>query len=71
MATPKRVYIIRNTTTGDERLVRAINASQARNHVARDTFAVAVASQNQLVELLTGEERMTVEDAGAVEPEAT
>ena len=70
MATAKRVYIIRNSETGDKRLVRAVNASRARNHVARDTLTVKVASQDQLIALLAGEERVTVEDAGGEPVEA-
>lgn len=66
---PKRIYLVRNTNTGDERLIRAANASQARNHAARDTLAVAVATQDQLVALLTSGERHEVEEAG-VEVEA-
>ena len=62
---PKRIYLVRNTDTGDERLIRATNAAQARNHAARDTLAVAVATQDELVALLTGEQKHEVEEAGA------
>lgn len=65
MATAKRVYLVRNVETGTKQLIRAINASQARNHASRDTFTVVVASQDQLIALLSGEDRLTVEDAGA------
>ncbi|MCE2661155.1 MAG: hypothetical protein LW854_23495 [Rubrivivax sp.] len=64
---PKRIYLVRNTETGDERLIRAANAAQARNHAARETFGVAVASQEQLVALLTGDTPAPVEDASAAE----
>lgn len=63
---PKRIYIVRNEDTGDERLIRAANVAQARNHAARDTLKVAVATQDQLVALLTGDEKHEVEEAGEV-----
>lgn len=66
---PKRIYLVRNSETGAERLIRAVNVAQSRNHAARDTLAVAVATQEQLVSLLTGDERVAVEEAG-VELEA-
>lgn len=62
--TARRTYLIRNTETGVERLVRAANAASARNHVARDTLDVRVATQDQLIALLTAEAPITVEDAG-------
>jgi hypothetical protein len=62
-ATPRRIYLVRNTETAEERLVRAANPAQARSHAARAVFEVAVASQDQLVALLTGEEPVKVEDA--------
>lgn len=40
------------TGVGGTRLVRAANASQARNHVARNQYHVAVASQHDLVSLV-------------------
>ena len=64
MAAAKRIYILRNAETGVERLVRASNATQARAHVARDTFSISVASQDQLVALLTAEDPPEVETAG-------
>lgn len=63
----KRIYLVRNTDTGDERLIRAATAAQARNHAARDTLAVAVATQDQLVALLTGDEQVQVEESGEQE----
>lgn len=61
--TPRRIYIVRHTDTGAERLIRATTAAQARNHAARDTIEVDVASQEQLVSLLTGAEPARIEDA--------
>ena len=61
--TPRRIYIVRHTDTGAERLIRATTAAQARNHAARDTIEVDVASQEQLVSLLTGAEPVRIEDA--------
>lgn len=64
---PKRIYLVRNADTGDERLIRAANVAQARNHAARDTLLVGVASQEQLVALLTGDAPAKVEEAGEQE----
>jgi hypothetical protein len=47
VATNKRIYVVGT----DERLVRAANAVQARNHVAKATIGVRVASQEDLVKL--------------------
>lgn len=60
---PKRIYLVHNAATGTQRLIRASNTYQARNHAARDTLAVQVATQEQLVALLTGHARVAVEDA--------
>lgn len=61
-----RIYLVRNEDTGEERLIRAANSVQARNHAARDTLKVAVATQDQLVALLTGDEKHEIEEAGEV-----
>lgn len=61
MAAQTRIYLVRNqlvevdAETGKTtcRLVRAPNAAQALRHVAADTLAVEVASQDELV-LLVG-----------------
>lgn len=60
--TPKRIYVVQKAGTEQRRLIRASNVAQARNHVARDTLQVAVASQDELVSLVSGGAR--VEDAG-------
>jgi hypothetical protein len=36
-----RVYLVR-TQDGKNRLIKATNVAQARNHAARDTFAVSI-----------------------------
>lgn len=70
MPTPTRIYAIRNTDTGEERLVRAPNAARALAHITRTSYTAEVASQEQLVALLTGENRIEIEDATAqAEPE--
>lgn len=58
MAAQTRIYMVANAqgraADGSElpsRLVRAPNAAQALRHVAADTLAVAVASQDDLVRL--------------------
>ena len=65
-----RIYLVRHVDTGCERLIRANTAAQARNHAARDTIEVDVASQEQLVALLTGENNVPVEDASVRDSEA-
>ena len=67
--TPRRIYLVRNTDTGAERLIRAATVAQARNHAARDTLEVSVATQDQLVALLTGLDTVAVEDAAERETE--
>lgn len=75
MATPQRIYRVANfiadvdADTGRTftRLVRAPNAAQALRHVAADTLNVAVASQDDLVELI--EAGVKVESAGEPVPE--
>lgn len=54
-----RIYMIANADARDAagneipaRLVRATNAARALRHVAADTLAVALASQDDLVRLL-------------------
>lgn len=61
--TPRRVYAVHHAATGTTRLVRAVNVAAAIRHVVRTAYAVEVASQDALIELLTAGTR--VEDAGA------
>lgn len=68
--TPRRIYLVRHTDTGTERLIRASTAAQARNHAARDTIEVDVAGQEQLVALLTSAQPARIEDASQREDEA-
>lgn len=69
--TPRRIYLVRHTDTGAERLIRALTPAQARAHAARDTIEVSVASQEALVALLTsGEWPGQVEDASATADDA-
>jgi hypothetical protein len=57
----KRIYLV---GTGQQvRLVRAPNRAQALAHVARSTIAVSVATQNDLVKMLTA--GIQVEDVAA------
>lgn len=61
------IYLIRNIDTNDQRLVRAPNAPQAVRHVARSTLTrstltAEIASQEQLVALLTDTPPVAVED---------
>ena len=61
-------YVIRNTETGEERLVRADNQAQALRHITRTTYSVEVATVDQAVALLTAEPPYRVEVAG-IDPE--
>lgn len=63
--TPTRIYLVRNTDTAEERLVRAVNAPRALAHIVRTSYSAEVASQEQLVALLTGDDRVQIEDASA------
>lgn len=75
MATPQRIYRVANYIADVDadsgglwtRLVRATNAAQAMRHVAADTLHVAVASQDDLVELI--EAGVKVENSGEPAPE--
>jgi hypothetical protein len=54
MEAATRIYKVENTHTVHAvpaRLVRAANSTQARNHVARESISVKVASQDDLIEL--------------------
>ena len=61
------LYLIRNTETAVERLVRARNKSAALRFVMRP-LTIAAAKPEQLVALLTGDDPITVEDADQAEP---
>ena len=74
MSTATRIYAVRKKLprvgepVTDTRLVRAPNAAQALRHVAADTLAVAVAGQDDLVELVAA--GVKVEDSGRQEEAA-
>lgn len=71
----KRIYIVRDATTGDERLVSAASQAAALSHVAKTTFYVSVASVADAIRLTTegvateeaGKARATQAEAGPVE----
>jgi hypothetical protein len=69
--TPTRIYLVRNTDTGDERLVRAPNVARALAHIVRVSYTCEVATQEQLVALLTTADPTEVEDALARDDEPT
>lgn len=48
-----RIYAVKDKTN-TVRLVKATHPSHALRHVAADSFSVDVASQDQLVELVSG-----------------
>ena len=58
-----RIYLVRNTDTGTESLVRAPNRAQALRHIVKTTYTVDLASQDQLVELISN--RQEIEEAGS------
>lgn len=58
-----RIYVVQDTETNEKALVRAANQSQALRHIVKHRFAVAVASQDELVKLL--EHGTSVETASA------
>lgn len=45
----KRVYVVENTKTGEETLVRATNTVQARNAVSKSVYTAVLASQEALI----------------------
>lgn len=57
-----RIYLVRDTATGAQRLIRAGNQAQAVRHAARSQFNVEVAGQDDLVVLIAA--GTVVEDAG-------
>ena len=61
--TPTRIYLVTDTTTGAKRLVRASHVAQAVRHAARARFTAEVASQDDLVFLVT--DGHSVEDASS------
>ena len=63
--TSTRIYLVRDPDTAVERLVRAYSQAAARGHVARD-LECSAATQEQLVAMLTGPDRIEIEDAGRV-----
>lgn len=49
----RRIYLVRDTTTGDFRLIRAGNQAQAIRFVAGDRFDGRLASQDDLIGAIT------------------
>ena len=56
-----RIYVVKNST-GEERLIEATSQAQALSFVVKDTLTVELASQTELVRLVT--EGVVVETAG-------
>ena len=67
MATQTRIYTVSDKQTGDARLVRATHPTHALMHVARVAYAVRVASQDDLIQMIP--QGVEVEDAKS-EPQA-
>lgn len=61
MATKTRIYAVRNPAGAIVNLVRASSPAQVGAHMARRSFRVAVASQDDLVRAMGA--KLDVEDA--------
>ena len=53
MATATRIYLVKSSG-GEVRLVKASVPSQAITHVAKQSFSARIATQDDLVEALSG-----------------
>lgn len=63
MSTQTRIYLVTDTESGKQRLIRATNKPQAVRHASRNKFSCEVAGRDDLVSLVaTG---CPVEEAGA------
>lgn len=51
--TATRIYLVRDDIHTDEYLVRAVNQAAALRHVTQKQYSVSVATQEQIVALLT------------------
>jgi hypothetical protein len=60
-----RIYLVKDIERNRHRLVRAANQAQAMRHVAQACFDVEVASQDDLVSLLTAGHAIELAGAGA------
>jgi hypothetical protein len=67
MATKTRIYTVRNTEGKIVSLVRAASPAQVGAHMARRSFHVAVATQDDLVHAMSTH-RITVEEVREEEP---
>ncbi len=67
---PTRIYVVRDTHSCNETLVRAPSAAQALRYITADQFEVSVAIQSQLVTLLTGGAQVEEASSQAQVPEA-
>lgn len=68
MKTPTRIYSVTDSETAAVHLVRATSQAQAIRHVASTRYSAAVASQDELVQLVAGGH--TVDDATATDETA-
>lgn len=59
-----RIYVVKNST-GEERLIEANNQAQALSYAVKTTMTVELASQSELVRLVT--EGVTVESVDMAE----
>jgi hypothetical protein len=60
-----RIYVVTDIESNHHRLVRAANQAQAMRHVAQACFDVEVASQDDLVSLLSSGHPIELAGAGA------
>ena len=60
-----RIYVVTDIESNRHRLVRAANQAQAMRHVAQACFDVEVASQDDLVKLLSSGHPIELAGVGA------
>jgi hypothetical protein len=67
MSAATRIYLVTDTKTGEQQLIRAGNQAQAVRRAAQSKFSVTVASQDDLVTLIAAGHAVIV--AGEDQPE--
>lgn len=68
--TATRIYLVKDKTTGTERLVEAYNQAHALRFVAQNTFDISVADQQSLVRLVEAGQKPERAIADKEEPPA-
>ena len=68
--TATRIYLVKDKTTGTERVVEAYNQAHALRFVAQNTFDISVADQQSLVRLVEAGQKPERAIADKEEPPA-